>query len=147
MMTNQELLLEIAQRVQEAVNAETAAVALAEDEGKVVYYAAAVGKFAEAMQGKRSEAATSGLCGTAFQSSCPVLVAKTEGDERVRQDYVQAWGIKTALAIPLYNNHQLLGALMVLNRMDGSLFDSESEKILVDLANEITPMIAQAVQS
>ncbi len=73
-----------------------------------------MGKYADMMVGKRGDAATSGLCGTAFQGSCPVLVEETKGDLRVHQDYVDAWAIQTALAIPVFFQGQLGGALMAL---------------------------------
>lgn len=140
-------LLEIARRIQEIVNAETAVVALAESEGEIVYYAAAVGKHAEWMLDKRGAAATSGLCGTVFQGYHPVLVCRTEGDSRVRQDYAQALGIKTALAVPLYHKNKLLGALMALNRNDGSLFDEEAEQVLADYAPEAALLVHQNTAS
>ena len=136
MTQNQQILDEIAKHVQEIVNAETAVVALAESEGEMVYYAAAMGKNAEWILGKRGASATSGLCGTAFQGYQPVLVCRTEGDSRVRQDQAKALGIETALAMPLYYESKLLGALMVLNRNDGSPFDEEAERALAVYASE-----------
>ena len=136
MSQNHPILDEIASHVKEIVKAETAVVALAESEGEVVYYAAAVGKHAEGILGKRGESATSGLCGTAFQGYQPVLVCSTEGDTRVRQDYATALGIQTALAVPLYYESRLMGALMALNRTDGSQFDEEAEQVLADYASE-----------
>jgi hypothetical protein len=104
---NHQILDEIAKHVQEIVNAETAVVALAESEGEMVYYGAAIGKNAEWILGKRGASATSGLCGTAFQGYQPVLVCRTEGDSRVRQDHAEALGIETALAVPLYYEGKL----------------------------------------
>ena len=46
MSQNRLRLDKIAQRAQEIVNAETMVVALAESEGEIVYYAAAIGKHA-----------------------------------------------------------------------------------------------------
>ncbi len=47
MSQNHQILNNIAGRVKEVVNAETAVVALAESEGEIVHYAAAVGKHTE----------------------------------------------------------------------------------------------------
>lgn len=143
MSQNRQVLDDIAEHVKEIVNAETAVVALAESEGEVVYYAAAVGKHAEWLLEKRGAAATSGLCGTAFESQQPVLVCRTEGDQRVRQDHAKALGIKTALAVPLYYEGNLLGALMALNRADGSLFDEKAEQSLATYASEAAPLVYQ----
>lgn len=144
MSQNRQLLDNIAARTREIVNAQTAVVALAESEGEIVYYAAAVGKHAESILNRRGASATSGLCGVAFQSHQPVLVCQARGDSRVRQDYVKALGIETALAVPLYGEGKLLGALMVLNRTDGSEFDEMAERILADYANQVALLICQS---
>jgi signal transduction protein with GAF and PtsI domain len=143
MSQNHQILDDIAERIQAILNAETATVALAESEGETVYYAAATGKHAEWVLGKRGAAATSGLCGTAFQSDQPVLVCRTEGDRRVRQDHAKALGIETALAVPLYYEGKLLGALLAWNRTDGSLFDEEAERVLAAYASEVAPLVYQ----
>ncbi|WP_421658185.1 hypothetical protein [Leptothermofonsia sp. ETS-13] len=67
MSNSHPLLTEIAAQAQTRVNAETAVVALAKDEGKTVYYAAAVGKHAGAIAERRGQKETSGLCGITFQ--------------------------------------------------------------------------------
>ena len=140
---NRQILDDIARHVKEIVNAETAVVALAESEGEIVYYAAAVGKHTEWILDKRGASATSGLCGTAFQGYQPVLVCSTEGDSRVRQDHAKALGIQTALAVPLYFEDRLLGALMVLNRTDGSPFDEQAERVLAAYANDAALLVQQ----
>ena len=141
-MVNQanQLLEEIAQRVLDLLNAETAVVAEIEEE-EVLYYAAAVGKHAAIIKGKRGTIATSGLCGTAIESNCPILVTQAAEDPRIRQDYAQSLGIYTALAIPLLDRGKLWGAIMALNRIDGSLFDEKAEKLLVDYASEVLPIL------
>jgi GAF domain-containing protein len=136
-------LTEIVQNVQNLVQGETAVLALAENHGVTVYYAASTGKYADKIVGLRGDAASSGLCGTAFQDTCPVLVTQTLGDLRVRQDYVQSWGINTALAVSLRFQGQLLGALLVFNSLDGQPFNEESSRNLTDYANNITPVIAE----
>ena len=140
-MVNQgnQLLEEIAQKVQDILNAETAVVAQVEED--ILYYAAAVGKHASIIKGKRGAISTSGLCGTAIESNCPILVTKTDGDNRVRQDYVKSLGIYTALAVPLQYQGKLLGVIMALNRIDGSLFDEQAEKLLTDYGNEVCQLL------
>lgn len=143
MSQNRQILNEIAEQIQKIIDAETAVVALAESEGEVVYYAAAVGKYAELLLDKKAASATSGLCGAAFSGSQPVLVCRTEGDSRVRQDYVKSLGIQTALAVPIYYQNQLLGALMALNRNDQSLFDQEAERVLEAYAPHAALLVYQ----
>lgn len=128
----------IAKQVQELLQAETVVVMLAESSGEQVYHAAAVGKYAADIVGKRGDAATSGLPGVVFQGSCPVLIENTKGDLRVRQDYVEAWGIQSALAIPLFFRGQLWGALMALNRLDTASFNQEDQQKLVNYGATIS---------
>lgn len=134
---------EIAQKVRELLNAETVVVAEVEEE-EFLHYAVAVGKHADLIKGKRGAIATSGLCGTAIESNCPILVTKTAGDSRVRQNYVESLGIYTALAVPLQYEGKLLGAIMVLNRIDGSLFDEKAEKLLTDYASKVCPLLYES---
>ncbi|NEQ30484.1 MAG: GAF domain-containing protein [Leptolyngbya sp. SIO4C5] len=138
-------LEQMAQQAQNLVQAETAVVALAEADTETIYYAAAAGKHAGAIAGKRGQIATSGLCGVVLQESCPVLVAQTQGDRRVRQDQVAALGIDSALAVPIRQNGQILGALMVLNRQDGCPFDGQDEAQLAAYAAEIGGQVAEVM--
>ncbi|WP_448561526.1 GAF domain-containing protein [Trichothermofontia sp.] len=137
----------LARHAQAQAQAETAVVALAEAAGTEVYYAAAVGKHAAAIAGKRGAAATSGLCGVTFQSHSPVLVCQAPLDTRVRQDYVAAFGLQTALAVPIIHAGQLLGALMVLNRVDGQPFDATTEQQLQTYAQAIASRLAASLHS
>lgn len=141
MSDKHQVLFEIASQAQAVVQAETAVVAIAENQGETVYYAAAVGKHASVILDRRAAAATSGLCGVTFQAARPVLVCQTQGDQRVRQDQAQALGIKTALAVPLQHQEQLLGALMVLNRVDGHSFNADDQHLLEQYAQKAAPVL------
>jgi signal transduction protein with GAF and PtsI domain len=134
-------LASIAHQTQSLVDAETAVVALSEDEGNVIFYAAAVGKHAAAVQGKRGARETSGLCAVAFDSQHAELVCQTQGDVRVRQDIVEALGINTALAVPIIQNGWVLGALMVLNRRDGQPFDDTAKHDLETYAQKVAALL------
>lgn len=57
---------------------------------------------------------------------------------------MKALGIQTALAVPLYYQNQLLGALMALNRNDQSLFDEETERILEAYAPHAALLVYQS---
>ena len=127
----------IARQAQTLTHAETAVVAIAEEDGNAVFYAAAVGKHAGAIEGKRSMAEKSGLCGAAFASGQSELVCDTRGDLRIRQDIADALGITTALAVPIMRAGELLGAFMVLNRNDGKAFDEEDRDKLDAYGQEV----------
>lgn len=57
------------------------------------------------------------------------------------KDYVKAWGIYTALAVPLFSNNEIWGALMVLNRLDGQCFDEQDQQKLADYGTQISAQI------
>lgn len=131
-------LTPIAEQVQQLVNAETAVVAIAEEGGNAIVYAAAVGKHAAFIQGKRSQTATSGLCGAVLESGQSALVCHPQTDVRIRQDLAEQLGITTALAVPVHHDGTLVGALMVLNRRDGTEFTPAAERALVDYAKTVS---------
>ena len=135
-------LSQIAEQVQQLVNAETAVVAIAEDAGNAIVYAAAIGKHAAFIQGKRSPTATSGLCGAVLESGQAALVCQPQTDVRIRQDLAEQLGITTAIAVPVRHDGALVGALMVLNRRDGKEFTPADEQALVDYAGAIGGAIA-----
>jgi GAF domain-containing protein len=125
-------LEKIVQDVQQLTQGETVAITLAESDGTIMYYATAIGKHATAIVGKRGETAKTGLCGTFACEGQPVLVCQTLGDNRVRQDMAEAFGTKTALAVPVYQEGKLFAVLMVLNRLDGQLLNKEVERTSFD---------------
>ena len=130
-------LAQIAQQMEQLVNAETAVVAIAEDAGHTIVYEAAVGKHAAFIQGKRSQTATSGLCGAVLESGQAALVCQPQTDVRIRQDRAEQLGIITAVAVPIKRDGALIGALMALNRLDGSLFTDTEEHRLMEYAQTI----------
>lgn len=135
-------LTQIAEQVQQLVNAETAVVAIAEDAGNTIVYAAAIGQHAAFIQGKRSQASTSGLCGAVLESGQAALVCNPQTDVRIRQDLAEQLGITTALAVPVEHDGALVGALMVLNRRDGVDFTTAEEHALVQYAKTVAAAIA-----
>ncbi|MEO0407089.1 MAG: GAF domain-containing protein [Cyanobacteria bacterium P01_A01_bin.135] len=139
-------LTDIAQQAKAITGAETAVVALAEDEGATLLYAAAAGRHTDVIIGKRSEVTASGLCGAALASGESELVCQTQGDLRVRQDLAESLGITTAIAAPIAHDNQILGALMVLNREDGSAFDKTHEAKLVAYVDEIADTLERNAQ-
>jgi GAF domain-containing protein len=136
-------LTDIAQKVQQLVNAETAVVAISEDAGNTIVYKASVGKHAAFIQGKRSQTATSGLCGAVLESGQAALVCNPQTDVRIRQDLAEQLGITTALAVPIEHDGALVGALMVLNRPDGSSFTETEEQALMAYAVTIAGSIGK----
>jgi GAF domain-containing protein len=139
-------LTHIAEQAQQLVNAETAVVAISEDSGNAIVYVAAIGKHAASIQGKRSYTATSGLCGAVLQSGQAALVCHPQTDVRIRQDLAEQLGITTALAVPVKHDGALVGAIMVLNRLDGKEFTQADEQALVHHAETVAEEIENSCQ-
>jgi len=135
-------LTQIAEQVQQLINAETTVVAIAENAGDTIVYAAAIGKHAVFIQGKRSQTQTSGLCGAVLESGQAALVCNPQTDVRIRQDLAEQLGITTALAVPIEHDGALVGALMVLNRRDGENFTATEEHALMQYAETVSSAIA-----
>lgn len=135
-------LTQIAEQIQQLVNAETAVVAIAQEAGNTIVYAAAVGKHAAVIQGKRSQTTTSGLCGAVLDTGQSALVCNPQTDVRIRQDIAEQLGISTALAVPVRMDGVLVGALMVLNRRDDSPFTETEEQALMQYAQAVGGAIA-----
>jgi GAF domain-containing protein len=125
----------LAEEILGLISAETVIIALFD--GDSIDYRAGKGKKAPAIVGKRGDIATSGLCTVVYQGSCPVVVGQTEGDNRIRQDIAVALGIKTALAVPIRVNNQLLGAVMVLNRLDGDELTDRDSLLVEEYLNSL----------
>lgn len=134
-------LAAIAQHAQTLVGAETSVLSLSEAGGETVFHAAAVGKHAAVIQGKRAASATSGLCGVTFRSQQAELVCKAPSDPRVRQDWVEVLGITTALSVPIIHDGHVLGVFMMLNRQDGSQYDEEAQVKLSAYAQDVAQML------
>ena len=133
-------LTTIAEELQQLVDAETAVVAIAEDAGQTILYAAAIGKHAKFIQGKRSQTVHSGLCGAVLESGQSALVCNPQTDVRIRQDLAEQLGITTALAVPVEHNGALVGALMMLNRRNGQLFTPAEEQALMHYAETVAEL-------
>ncbi len=134
-------LTAIAEHAQTLVGAETSVLSLSEAGGETVFHAAAVGKDAAIIKGKRATSATSGLCGVTFRSKHAELVCQPQGDPRVRQDWVEKLSITTALAVPIIRDGQVLGTFMMLNRQDGSLYDEADQAKLTAYAQEVAQVL------
>jgi GAF domain-containing protein len=134
-------LTSVAEQVQRLVDAETAVVAISEEAGTMIFYAAAVGKHASFIRGKRSQTEVSGLCGAVFESGQAALVCNPKTDVRIRQDLAQQMGITTALAVPIEREGVLVGALMALNRLNGQEFTPVEEHALLVYAEAIAEVI------
>lgn len=146
-MTQISLLKTLAAEIKELTGAETAVIALTEENGTMISYAASVGKHAEWLQGRRGPAAGSGLCDTTLEAGGSVLVCQTNGDKRVRQDHVKALGIETALATPVFYDGQAIAVLMAMNREDGNAFSEQQEKALNNYASTKAALIWEAAKA
>ncbi|MDA0267945.1 MAG: GAF domain-containing protein [Cyanobacteria bacterium] len=74
---------------------------------------------------------------TAIETGQPALVCQPQTDLRIRQDLAEQLGITTALAVPVNLDGALVGALMVLNRLDGTPFSDTEEQALMDYGQTV----------
>ncbi len=79
-----------------------------------------------------------GVMGTAAREGRPVNLPGVDGDPRYApwKEYVQAWEIKSAAAVPLVADGEVTGALSVYSKRPQA-FDEDAIRVLADVANDI----------
>jgi phosphoserine phosphatase RsbU/P len=85
-----------------------------------------------------------GLVGSVADIGAPVLIADAEPDGRVPHYDVDFLKIHSVLLVPMRFHHTVLGALAVVNRVDGSPFVQSDLNILQSLADQASVSIHYA---
>lgn len=85
-----------------------------------------------------------GLIGQVADLGAPVLVVETAGDPRVPRHEPDILRIQTALVVPLRYKQQMLGALAVVNRVDGMAFTESDQSLLQALADQAAASVHYA---
>lgn len=88
-----------------------------------------------------------GIAGWVCEHHCALNVDDARIDPRFcdRVDVQTGFFTRTVLAAPLYRQGQIEGAIEVLNRIDGQPFDSDDERLLSVIAEQVELLVANAV--
>ncbi len=85
-----------------------------------------------------------GIVGSVAQTSTAILIKNGQKDERLKKLGPIVLNIRTLLAVPLKIKNDLLGVLIVMNKMDESGFDENDQSILQALADQAALSINNA---
>ena len=77
-----------------------------------------------------------GIAGTVVESGKTTVVKDCQNDERWagRFDETTGFVTKSMICVPLVNKYEVIGCIQIINKKDGSLYDSDDVKICEDLA-------------
>ena len=79
-----------------------------------------------------------GVMGTAVRETKPSCVTDIDSDSRYSpwKEITQTWQVKSAAAVPLVADHEVMGALAIYSRQRNA-FDEDAIKFLAEVANDI----------
>lgn len=77
-----------------------------------------------------------GIAGTVVESGKTTVVKDCQSDERWAGRFDEKTGFvtKSMICVPLVNKYEVIGCIQIINKKDGSLYDSDDVKICEDLA-------------
>lgn len=147
------LLKEILHETMEVVDAEAGSLFLYDEETSELYFAVAYGDKADSLLNLRIPIGK-GIVGSCIKEKQSILVEDVSNDERFFKniDKKSNYVTKSIISTPLYENEELLGAIEVLNKKDGSSFTSEDVQIMeliahtAGIALKISNLIDEKVQ-
>ncbi|MCB9135359.1 MAG: GAF domain-containing protein [Anaerolineales bacterium] len=119
----------------QAVGAEEGSLILLDEETQELVFVDAVGQYREQLVGTRMPAGQ-GIAGTVMAQHMPVLVEDVRQEPQWYGQVDELLGFETQsiLGVPVIDKGRVLGAIELVNKRDGSIFDEEDQDILVLVA-------------
>ncbi len=140
----EETLTIITESIKQRLHVDAASVGLVSETSDNIWFAAASGKAAEYVKGKRI-AMGQGIIGWVAKNGEPLSVLDTSKDERHFADFDNKSGFQAQaiLCVPLIAKGQTIGAMEAINKIDGT-FDEEDLRLLTRLVGPATTAIDNA---
>ena len=140
-----ELLDQILPMVQQTLKAEASSVLLVDPDKNELFFRAAGGKAGKVLKRVRFSV-DSGIAGWVVRQGKPLLINDVARDARFSGEIDEATGFttKSILAVPVVSGREVLGALEVLNKTDGSRFNGQDVAVLMALASTAAIAISNA---
>ncbi len=139
------LLKRILRSAIHAVEGTAGALLLLESGGRDLVFAVVEGKGGEALQGQRM-ARNQGLCGWAVDHSQPLIVTDVHQDERFSADISKRleFAVTSLICAPLIARGEVIGAVQVLNKVQGAQFDDDDLDLMTSFAAQSAAAIENA---
>jgi HD-GYP domain-containing protein (c-di-GMP phosphodiesterase class II) len=128
----------ITQMARYALNASAASLFLLDEDNKALLYMFADGPLGKQFRSFHINRHLS-VARSVIQNGCPILVNDIAEDERFSQSIDEVTGLvsRSVLCSPLFIKGEVIGALEVLNKLDGDDFSEHDSDILAGLAANV----------
>jgi signal transduction histidine kinase len=131
----EEVLELVARRAMEMVEADTAIVAVADEEPGRLVLTVAVGAAAEALVGMSFPADRS-ISGETIRTGSPIVLADASKDSRAHRPMVEGGQMGPAMWVPLHSRGEAFGTLAVSNVQGGRAFTAEDVALVETFAGQ-----------
>lgn len=127
------------------MRAEGASALMLDESGQRLHFAATTGPVAKQLKPFTLELGE-GIAGWVVQTGEAVVVNDAHRDKRFKKDIDEALGFTTRsiLCLPLRVHDRILGAVEVINRIDGSPFTEDDVELLAAVANQAAVVLDNA---
>jgi GAF domain-containing protein len=140
-----ELLQAVTEAMRDLFSAAACSLALVDEDGEHLEFAAAAGAGAELVVGMRIPAGR-GIAGWVLASGQPIELSDVVRDPRFARDVAERTGYlpRSILAMPVEGSQQTLGVLEVLDRGDAGSLDANHGQLLALFARQVALAVEQA---
>jgi PAS domain S-box-containing protein len=144
-LNRQQLLTEIMVWVEAEIGCEASSLVLRSEETGRLGFEVALGPKAEAIKDVEVEVGH-GIVGTVVATGEPLVVPETEGEPRFAREIASAVGFpaRSILCVPLTVRRQVIGAIEVINKRDGTLFSQNDVALLTVIAQHAAMFLETA---
>ena len=98
----------------------------------------------EAWRERHLDPAVDSLAGEALQRQAPAVWYDAETDPRISREMVQAWNVKSVLAVPIRVSEQVLGVAILSTSSDYRHFTSDEIELVWGIANSVALAVDNA---
>jgi len=98
----------------------------------------------DVLRGRHLDPAVDSLAGEALQRQAPAVWYDAETDPRISRETVQAWNVKSVLAVPIRVSQQVLGVAILSTSSDYRHFTSDEIELVWGIANSAALAVDKA---
>ncbi len=132
------LISKIVARAEDLVRADTTAVSIVDNPGRVLKYLGAFGNKAKMIRGQEMPIESGGIYNWLASYGTPLLISDAQADFRLDSSLMKALGITSIIVAPLWSSKTMIGVLTAINKKGGQSFEKRDLRLLVvfsDLAS------------
>jgi len=141
-----EVLQNIMTTSRSILNADACSLMLVDEKTGELVFEVAQGPVAHMLTGKVRIRKGQGIAGHVFETGEPVLIEDAYSDSRFSREFDKMTGYRTRsiLCVPLKIKDRVIGVSQIINKLDGSPFNSEDEETISLFCNNAAVAIENA---